>query len=80
MKTYQEIEKDINRVKEYNQYAGSELHSQLHAAANSEWSTPDLTKLIKSDFDVADKYNSIDNKDHAEMRKIQDSIIELFGN
>ncbi len=81
MGTLKEIEKTINRVKEYNQDAGHELHVQLHHAMNSARviTTKDLTWLLKSDLDVADKYYSIDDKEHAEIRNIQDSIISFFG-
>jgi len=79
MTTFDNIEKAINNVKNWNQEAGNELHNQFHHAQNSNWSIADLSEYIKSDNDVADEHYSDEDSQHAEIREIQDSIINFFG-
>ena len=79
MGTFQNIEKEINGVKNWNQEAGNKLHQQFHNASSSQWSTEELTNLLKSDEDVADEFYELGDIQHAEIRNIQDSIINFFG-
>lgn len=77
MTTLNKIEKEINEVKEWNMDAGNELHTQLSESLNSSNSFDDLSEIIKEDNDVADKYYSQDDGQHAEIRNIQDAIINF---
>lgn len=82
MNTFNELEKEINTIKELNQEAGNLLHTQLHNASNSEWSREDLSELLKSENDAVDL---LDNELLAfeemqnTVRNIQDGIINFFG-
>ena len=77
--TYQKIEESINSVKEWNQKAGNELHSQLHTFANSEWNTEDMNTLVFQDEDVADTHYDVDDTQHQEIREIQYEIVNFFS-
>ena len=74
MTTFNDIEKAINAVKEWNQEAGNDLHRLFHHAQNSSWTTDELSEYIKSDNDIADE-----DQQHLDIREIQDSIIDFFG-
>ena len=78
METFNNIENAINVVKDWNQEAGNKLHSQFEQAKNSHWTKNSLGNFIKSDEDVADEFYSDDDSQHAEIREIQDSIINYF--
>jgi len=77
MNTYQKIEAAINNIKNIHQEAGNELHQQLFHAGNSGWSREDLSEYVKSDNDVVDHFGCENILD--EIREIQDSIINFFG-
>ena len=79
MKTSEKIEQRIDNVKEWNQSAGNELHDQMNHAQSSEWSRSELSDYIKSDNDVADEHYEPGDPRHAEIREIQDSIINFYG-
>ena len=77
--TYITIENEINKVKEWNAEAGNKLHDQMSHAQNAKWSREELSEYLKSDEDVADMFYSDDDQQHAEIREIQDSIINFYG-
>lgn len=79
METFETIQNLINDVKEYNQEAGNELYEQLRIAQNEQWSNGDLSDLLKSEDDVADSFYNDDDSQHADIRNIQDMIINFYG-
>tara|TARA_R100000951_G_scaffold116755_1_gene130446 strand:+ start:8792 stop:9034 length:243 start_codon:yes stop_codon:yes gene_type:complete len=79
MNTFESIQTLINEVKEYNQEAGNELHEQVSKVQSAQWSKEELSDLLKSDNDVADTYYNENDCQHAEIRNIQDMIINLYG-
>jgi len=79
MNTFETIEQLINAVKEYNQEAGNELHDQMHRAQNAEWTREELSEFLKTDNDVADAYYNDGEAQHADIRNIQDMVINFYG-
>ncbi len=79
MTTFNKIKDQINSVKKWNQEAGNELHNQFEVAQSSNWETLELKDYILSENDVADDHYNDDDSRHAEIREIQHSIINFFG-
>lgn len=79
METFQKLEAKVNALKEINMEAGNKLHDQLSHAQNAQWSSDDLSDLMKSDCDVADMFFGDNEVVHAEVREIQDAIIGYYG-
>ena len=80
MEAYKKIESQINAVKEYNQEAGRQLQMQLQDAKIKRWTKEEFSDYIKSENDVADEHYTLDeDKEHAEIRDIQDAIIGFYG-
>ena len=73
------IENKINALKEVNIEAGNMLNDQISHAQNAQWSRNDLSDLMKSDCDVADKFFSDNELLHSEVREMQDAIIGFYG-
>lgn len=79
METYKKLEAEVNAIKEINAEAGNILHDQLTFAQNAKWSFDDLSELIKSDTDVADRFFSDDEEMHILVRHTQDGIIQFYA-
>ena len=78
MTTFENIKKEINAVKEWNQEDGNRLHIQCHHAQNRSWTIDELSEYL-SDNDIADEYYVDQDQQHCKIREIQNSIINYFG-
>ena len=79
MTNVKKIENAINNIKEINQDAGNELHTQMHHAQNVKWTREDLSTYMKSDNDIADIHYCDNDAMHEAIREIQDDIIMFYG-
>lgn len=77
MTSFSQIENEIKLIKEFDIEAGNKLNEQLHHSIHGTWDADELEQHLKSDEDVADLFFSDNESLHADVRNIQDAIINL---
>ena len=79
MQTNDQIVQAITDIGAIDTEAGEQLLGQLRIAGNAEFPKELLTKIIKQEWDVAELHFCDDQEMFENVREIQDSIIQFYG-